>query len=201
MLHGLAFCRETFARLVDTLVDRYCLQSVVETGTNDGTGTTSILASSALPVVSIECSAPHHSQAAKNLSAFPNVKLLHGYSLPKKDMEEFLKTDTFTGAGLGIALDTEPENTANFYLDELNQGALSENLLPASLEPWQLVFLDSAGGVGWMEFQAVYGSSVRPLLVLLDDVDHVKHYRSIRFLRESGLEIGMMNRWAWVWLD
>lgn len=42
-----------------------------------------------------------------------------------------------------------------------------------------LITLDSAGGIGWLEFQVVRETmGDRPYLLFLDDINHVKHYRS-----------------------
>jgi hypothetical protein len=42
-----------------------------------------------------------------------------------------------------------------------------------------LITLDSAGGMGWLEFQIVRETmGDRPYLLFLDDINHIKHYRS-----------------------
>jgi hypothetical protein len=64
----------------------------------------------------------------------------------------------------------------------------------------QLVFLDSAGGVGYAEFLEFmnYEGKYNKILVL-DDVNHIKHKRSVEYLEKIGLEVSKSkeNRFAW----
>jgi len=64
-----------------------------------------------------------------------------------------------------------------------SQGACPERLLELLLEKHRqdrpLICLDSAGGIGWLEFQEVLRLQAGyPFLLFLDDINHVKHYRS-----------------------
>jgi hypothetical protein len=47
-----------------------------------------------------------------------------------------------------------------------------------------LVVLDSAGGCGWLEFQTTIKTmQTNPFLLLLDDIHHIKHYRSLQYIK------------------
>jgi hypothetical protein len=49
-----------------------------------------------------------------------------------------------------------------------------------------LVVLDSAGGIGFLEFQIVVERMAgKPFALLVDDTHHVKHYRSLQYMRAS----------------
>jgi hypothetical protein len=52
----------------------------------------------------------------------------------------------------------------------------------------QLIFLDSSGGVGLLEFQRVRELPKEILnekLIMLDDINHIKHYRSLQWMKEN----------------
>ena len=50
-----------------------------------------------------------------------------------------------------------------------------------------LICLDSAGGLGWLEFQEMLRfQQGHPFLLFLDDINHVKHYRSKLYVEGSG---------------
>jgi hypothetical protein len=49
-----------------------------------------------------------------------------------------------------------------------------------------LVLLDSAGGVGYLEFKKTLETlEGYPYLLVLDDIHHVKHYRSYHYIKNS----------------
>lgn len=58
-----------------------------------------------------------------------------------------------------------------------------------------LVVLDSAGGIGFLEFSIVLETMLSyPYLILLDDIHHVKHYRSFIHIRsDSSFSIIALN--------
>jgi hypothetical protein len=65
-----------------------------------------------------------------------------------------------------------------------------ENLLTRLLETHRdhrpLVILDSAGGIGWLEFQILLREmAARPFFLLIDDTHHLKHFRSLEHIRRS----------------
>ena len=65
-----------------------------------------------------------------------------------------------------------------------------EGILAVLLERYKrdrpLICLDSAGGIGWLEFQEVLRlQEGHPFLLFLDDINHVKHYRSKLFVERT----------------
>ncbi len=49
-----------------------------------------------------------------------------------------------------------------------------------------IILLDSAGGVGLLEFQTVMSiMKDKPFYLILDDVHHLKHFRSLEFVRKN----------------
>jgi ADP-heptose:LPS heptosyltransferase/Flp pilus assembly protein TadD len=189
-----------FLPRIRDLVRVHGIEEIVETGTYLGTGSTRVFAETGLPVVSIECNRTFHESAVSNLKAYPNVTLLHGYSLSRAAMAEFVANDRFDGKRIGLLRDVDAD-ARSFYLREIDQGPLAEELLAKSLnDRRQLLFLDSAGGVGWLEFKAVLSRPRKsPVLLVFDDVNHVKHYRSAQRLVQLGYELHVApgGRWGW----
>ena len=64
-----------------------------------------------------------------------------------------------------------------------------------------LIVLDSAGGVGWLEYQIVVKEmGTAPYLLLLDDIHHLKHFRSLADIKNNSsftvLGESMEQGWA-----
>lgn len=64
-----------------------------------------------------------------------------------------------------------------------------------------LIVLDSAGGVGYLEFQNTINiMGDQSYILLLDDTHHVKHFRSLQFIKNSAAFkiIGSSAKHGWV---
>ena len=188
-----------FRDVVRRLVKQYEIKEVVETGTYLGTGSTSVFAGEGLDVFTIECNVNHLMKAAENLQEMSNVCFVHGLSLKRERIISGLMAMDFPVGGI-----YDSPNPKVFYVQEANQPVLVEDALPrlAKNEVRQLVFLDSGGGLGYLEFIEFmsWPSSVRRnKVLLLDDVTHVKHARSVQSLKDWGFEVGVSQdgRFAW----
>lgn len=192
---------QEFKEIVEKLVAEYNIEEIVETGTYCGMGSTLIFAETNLPVFSIECNARHIAVAQKSLKNYPNVSILHGYSLKHKEMLEFIFKDTIYEKN--PKLRREGGNKAPlFYLQEIFCTADAENLLIKLVNnnKWQLVFLDSSGGVGYLEFKKFMSiKHLKKKVLMLDDIQHVKHYRSVQELKKMGMPFhySKSKRWGW----
>ena len=89
----------------------------------------------------------------------------------------------------------------SFYMREINQQVVLENALDifANNDRKQLVFLDSAGGVGYVEFLKFMDYNTDNKILVLDDINHIKHKRSVEYLENSGyiVQKSKENRFAW----
>ena len=97
---------------------------------------------------------------------------------------------------LDIFVDFLPDPRSG-YLSEIRNGIgggdareSPEGLLRPLLEKHRrdrpLISLDSAGGIGWMEFQIVLETmGDAPYALFLDDINHLKHYRSMLHVESS----------------
>jgi hypothetical protein len=162
---------------------------VLETGTHLGTGSTKMLASlRPKKLYTIECSYINHSQAKENLKSFPFVECLHGLSVGVDESKAFMALNKHIFEDDVFIDDASPiEFYTNEIMGMLNGGErkeeMKENLLseilPRIANENPLILLDSAGGIGLLEFRKVKDiMGNRPYTLVLDDTHHVKHYRS-----------------------
>ena len=186
-----------FENEIRNVIQKYDLKEIVETGTNTGLGSTAILAKMGIPVVSLECSPSNYQQAKFNLNRHSHVTLLNGLSLSKKDMVEFIIKDK-TVHPENIMIDT-PEPIP-FYLTEINFNVPEDLLFPLiQNNKDQLIFLDSAGGVGYLEYLKVMSLDkdlLKTKTLVLDDIHHVKHYRSVKDLEQKGYTVNKYDRFC-----
>lgn len=178
--------------------------------------------------VTIEANWHSWRRARRNLRRFPFVRPLWGQSLETARALEFVQTDICVREHWRypeVFIDDVQDPVA-LYKREI-MGALSgeptglrrrlirkfdralhykgEGLLDRSLRPVRderpLVVLDSAGGVGWLEFQTLMSiMQHRRYHLLLDDVHHLKHFRSLAHIRSDPAFqiIGLDERHGWV---
>lgn len=178
--------------------------------------------------ITIEASWRHWRRAKRNLRRFPFVNPIWGQTLPLREAIEFVERDDFIRhheRHPDIFID-DTDDPVGFYARELRgeidttrmgpprrvwraidhwiryggEGLLAKSLL-AVRDANPLVLLDSAGGTGWMEFTTLRQTmGDRAYVLLLDDVHHVKHYRSLEHVRRdpSFHIIGLDERHGWM---
>ena len=194
-------------------VRQYRPRVVVETGTYLGTGSTRMIAEAFTPNVpekfyTIEISRTHYEAARRNLAHINFIEVLWGLSVGREQAGNFIRSDSLLWEAKQYGIEVEqPDNPVAFYLKEINadnSGVCScmgdddcypkpvapENLLARLLSQYKarqpFIVLDSAGGIGWLEFQEVLRlQKGLPFVLFLDDVNHVKHYRSLRYVQSS----------------
>jgi len=150
-------------------------------------------------------------RACKNLKRYPFVEPLWGLTVNRSKAIEFIKNDDVLDNHekiKDIYID-DIVNPKHFYLNEVSGrlGGLSakarlastllrplfwkgEDLLRRVLTPIReyrpLIVLDSAGGIGWLEFSTVVEvMGDFEYFLLLDDIHHLKHFRSYATVRQS----------------
>ena len=181
-----------FSNTITNLIRTNDIESVVETGTYDGLGSTSVFAATGIPVYTIECNEINAAKAKTNLAGKQNVVVFHGYSLKYRDMVSFIINDEkFSREDVK---EDFKENAKCHYLRELTYytSTVKENLLPLLCcnKQKQIIFLDSAGGMGYLECRSVLekldSDEIKSKILVLDDIQHVKHYRSVELLKMLG---------------
>jgi len=186
------------AALRDLFTGPDCPEVIIETGTHRGTGSTRILAECAeevganLIIETIESQHRWYAEAVANLARFSNVTCNFGSSLARDSILPFLHSDPMLQnhqdyAGVYIdKLATGPELAEWYGAEALGQEEIvgyQDNLLPGLIDTHagrRLMFLlDSAGGMGWLEFKFLIGRLQGSKFILLaDDRHHIKHVRS-----------------------
>jgi len=197
---------------------------VIETGTYQGLGSTTLIAESfpenSPPQIflSIEINWDSWCHAKRNLRRFPFVTPVWGRTVPVQQALEFIETDGtlrdhheypdifiddtrdpiqfYRNELLGHLGETRPEPINR--LCKIRDRMLyygGDNLLEKYLGKFcsnnPLIALDSAGAIGFLEFSVVE-QVMRPYsyLLLLDDIHHLKHFRSLRHVeRDRGFQI------------
>lgn len=186
-----------FELVINDLVLDFDIDEIVETGTFNGLGSTSVFAKTGKYVFTIECNKNNFETATKNLEQYQNVCVIHGLSLQREILIKHLMHQEFD-----IDTTYDSDYPKSFYMREINQQVVLENALDvlANNDRKQLVFLDSAGGVGYAEFLEfmTYEGKHNKILVL-DDIDHIKHKRSVEYLENIGYQVSKSvgNRFAW----
>jgi len=188
-----------FQNTVDKLVNEHEFNEIIETGTYNGLGSTQVFAKTNKYVFSIECNYNNFLNASRNLAMYDNVCVIHGLSLNRNALITALLEEEFD-------LDTtyDSKHPKSFYMREISQTVVVENALElfCKNKRKQLVFLDSAGGVGYLEFKSfmsIGDAYLENKILMLDDINHIKHKRSVEFLLKEGHEVSISkdNRFAW----
>lgn len=217
---------ETLKAVVRRIMQSESIDVVMETGTYNGTGSTTILAeafqgrSAPRHFYTCELSFYRYLKARKNLAKYPFVQCLWGRSVALKEALEFMNQDDalrHPEKSPGIFTDWT-SGAAEHYAQECRRGLTSdqkafrqrfdpryywmkwktyqgEDLLRRILSKHRkdrpFILLDSAGGIGFLEFKIVREiMGENPYWLLLDDVHHIKHFRSVQEIqKDSAFEI------------
>ena len=191
---------EEFKLVLETILNNNRIEEIVETGSYHGDGSTLIFAQTGRYVYGIECNPLNYLISYNNLLEYANVCMIHGLSLKREDLIKGILSENFD---IDTNYDSDYPKTA--YMREISHQVSIENALDVFCknERYQLIFLDSAGGVGYLEYKEVmsYGyDNLKNKVLILDDVTHIKHLRSVTDLIEKGFNVGISEdtRFAWV---
>lgn len=157
---------------------------ILETGTYLGNGSSQMLLSLNPEVfITIEANIEHWTEARLRL---PNsVQVIHGLSVNRNDANDFIKSDhVLNNHSLYPHIHIDGlHDPVEFYSKEVNVSgpdSLLVSLLPTIADHNPIILLDSAGGIGLLEFQTVCSiMGERPFTLVLDDIHHIKHFRSV----------------------
>lgn len=189
----------------------------VETGTHLGMGSTRFIAETfartAPPTVfhTIEAAEGSFQQAKANLAQFPFVRCHLGCSVVAKEAETWMAEDDallHPDQYPDVWTDHMTDAVKHYAIEVANQSHNPEwegedllaRLLLECRDAQPLVILDSAGGIGWLEFQIMLCMMEnRRYYVLLDDVHHIKHFRSFIYMSSMGNGFDILKakgKWA-----
>ena len=188
----------TESRFGELLKELFCAERphrLIETGTYRGTGSTTLIAEALVAAglhdaefYSIEVNAQNIARAKQHLSnrGF-NVRILHGLSVPRTLLptrEQIEKLYVRSVEADGVFVDHKTENRAELYFGETNFPDVPDDQLGACLGAMDyapdFLLLDSGGHMGNVEFNYVLPLLKSRCIIALDDVNRVKHYRSVQ---------------------
>jgi hypothetical protein len=209
-----------FVETINKIFLKKDCSAVLESGTYNGLGSTSIIAELIVKnnlaikyFYTLEVDKEIYKAAKLNLAKYYFVNLIWGMSVNKKEAIKFINEDECINNHekvVDVFIDSLI-NPKEFYLNEingnlsnLNDGKINilkflkdiigpkykENnfikIIPKIKKLNPLIILDSSGGIGLLEFL-----KVRKLMannsyyIVLDDVHHLKHFRSLQIIRED----------------
>lgn len=152
---------------------------MIESGTYKGTGSTLMLAAKKPEIlITIEANEVFYKEAVENLKPYSFIKPIFGLSVWLSEALQFIRSFDFEG---DFFIDSE--DPVAFYSKEINKPGIPQNLLRTQLYQYKndnpVILLDSAGGIGFLEYSVVRSiMGNKPHSLVLDDTHHVKHYRS-----------------------
>lgn len=188
-----------FAEAIGQVIREYRPKKILETGTYLGQGTTAVIAEAMKQngidgtFFTIEVNPRYHAQAKAYLESrgYP-VQSLCGLSIPRRLLpsREQIQQTTTTVQDESLFVDHPEPVRAQRYYQETDFPDVPDDLLGKCLAIFDgrpdLVLLDSAGHLGWIEFQYVFERLKGPCILALDDIDHIKHHRSFQYMQKDG---------------
>lgn len=189
-----------FSGVIDELFASIRPKKLIETGTYQGTGTTTIIASALRRLgiqdarfFTIEVNPEHHQQARMNLARENlDVIALLGVSVPRNILPTLEEIELMTVENIefeDIFVDHQEHDRALFYFQETNFEGVPDDLLGRCLAEFDFrpdfVLLDSAGHMGNIEFKYLIDLLKGECYIALDDVYHIKHHKSMLQMKED----------------
>ena len=172
-----------FTDFITNTIREYSLMKIIETGSYMGTGTTAAIRAGmpqGAAVYSIEVNPDYHIIAKKN-NEWSDIHFVLGLSVPHSQIPldpTFNVPDT-------VVVDHHPHNRNAMYRKEVSH-KVPDRMLYKCLEAVDfrpdMVILDSAGHMGWIEFQYLMQWVKGDFILCLDDTNHVKHYDTYQYM-------------------
>jgi len=196
---GMSIEGTVFEESVLGLISSIKPKRIIETGTYLGNGSTEIIARSLATCnitdyefYTIECNLQYYQRAKLHLQSFPKIKLIHALSLPRnllpkedelrKELIENVKKDD-------IWVDHPEEQRVTKYFQETDFPNIPDDALGRILKSVDgcvdLMMLDSGGHLGLTEFTYSLSKIKTPCHFVLDDIFHVKHHQTWKFIKQS----------------
>lgn len=185
-----------FESAIRRAVARFKPRKILETGTYLGNGTTRMLYESLkemgepFELITIEVNPEYHRIAKERWKSAPEVTCLLGLSILKNQLPDLAEIQRFyvDNETPGIFHDHPRQIRAALYFAEANfpgdDGLIVQTLRRFDWRP-DLILLDSAGHLGFTEFVTVSSFVRHPFTLVLDDVSHLKHHKTMRDIAAS----------------
>ena len=182
-----------FRESVEKLITEIKPTKIVETGTYLGTGTTKILVESLknpYELFTIEVNPYNCIEAKRNLSKYPFVRVLEGLSIPRESLPSVEATEMMLHSleHEDIYVDFKELERLHCYMRECAYDVPDDLLRVCSRyfnNSVDLYILDSSGHLGFIEFNHVLSLQKSHCHFILDDVFHVKHFKSLQMMQKD----------------
>ncbi len=189
------------ARAIRSAFSQYRPKKIVETGTFLGSGSTRIIASAIRNLdyraqfYSIEVNPEYYAHAHLYLKKHKlrrYVRLINGLSIPRSLLPGKEETaQLLDNCPADLFEDAQRSAGGEGYLREVDFPQVPDDLLARVMSTFDFrpdfVLLDSAGHLGFTEFLYLLPMLAGECLVALDDAGgHVKHYRTLGYMRGDG---------------
>jgi hypothetical protein len=177
---------------------------IIETGAYKGTGSTTIICSSILAAnyppgvrpkfYSIEINPAYLASAKVNTQKFRDagvdLEFLHGVSVPRSKLPTPMQIEEMLeGLSAEIHVDHSPADRVVRYASEVGfdcPDAMLDQALDAFDHKPDFVLLDSAGHLGFVEFNYLIPRLAGLCWIALDDTNHLKHHQSLQAIKRDG---------------
>jgi len=181
-----------------TLFGKFRPSRIIETGTYLGQGTSSIIWRALRDLginadfTTIEVNPEHHRLATAYFRAQGmNIRAELGVTVPRDMLpnkteiaDKFITNREYSG----IYYDHDESVRADRYFSETNFDVADDLLFTAmrrvAFKP-DFVLLDSAGHMGFIEFQCLMSLIQGDCLLMLDDVCHCKHFKTLQVIKQD----------------
>lgn len=169
---------------------------IIESGTNDGTGSTEVFAKTGATVLSCEANKEKYDAAVTYLSPYENVSIYHAYTICR-DYINIIYRDSLLKRGTSPEKENWLSETFHRHFPLLKDG---ESII---------VFLDSHWTNGFIEFSVIFNHWYRrrplrnKIFLILDDATNLKHRPSIHFIKSEKIDVkcAIYERWAIIELE
>lgn len=185
--HGIA-ASMTLRKDIYSVIMDYRPYAILETGTYNGLGSTSAILHGLkdanvdpFSLISIESNAENHRQAEKNLLGEKykgTVLLMHANSLPSELMPRMV----YDVPDHVITDHADPMKYTKEVPTDIEDDGIYRAMALMDNRP-DLVLLDSAGHLGFLEFEYVCKLAESSFVLILDDTLHRKHYDTLEFIK------------------
>jgi hypothetical protein len=193
-----------FAQAIHKLFAETKPTRIIETGAYKGTGSTTIICSAILAAnyppgvrpkfYSIEINPSYLARAKANTQKFRDagvdLEFLHGVSVPRSKLPTPMQIEEMLESiNAEIYVDHSPADRVALYASEVGfdcPDAMLDQALNAFDHKPEFVLLDSAGHLGFVEFNYLISKLAAPCWIALDDTNHLKHYQSLQAIKRDG---------------
>lgn len=195
--NGMAASMELRKDILSVIAD-YKPYSILETGTYNGLGSTSAILHGLreakidpFSFISIESNEKNYQQAVKNLEEEiykGTLVLMHANSLPK----EIMPKKVYDVPENVITDHVDPSRYLKEVPEDIDDDGIYRAMALLDNRP-DMVLLDSAGHLGFLEFEYVCKLSESSFVLILDDTLHRKHYETLEFIKRNPEEFNILK--------